>query len=163
MKPFQNILVTLKYLDIVYQQQRIRWFPILTISRIFDGAYREIFKENFYIADGEAIKNNPDTEFAALLKFFDLENPLSYKFRPEKGFFCLDKPVKYCLPGEKGLTRNKNVSSPNENLEDLNFFFTESMKNTLLFVNHCQNLSEYCMEKSSKFDWLKPYACTELY
>ena len=160
---FKIFLLLIKYFDIVYSRKRIRWPPFLTISRIFDLAYNEIFKENFYIADGEAIKNNPDKEFAALLKFFDLENPLAYKFRREKGFFCLDKPVKYCLPGEKGLTRNKNISSSDGSFDNLKFFYKESMKNTMLFVNHCQNVSECCMKKWLRFDWLKTYACTEIY
>ena len=129
------------------------------------NAYRSVFGDNFLIADGEAIRNNPGPEFERLLNFFGLKNPLKYKFNSAKGFYCLDRPVPYCLPGMKGVTRQNSTVSQipivdkYPRLGKLRFQFTDHLTKIFMLVRNCTSLQACCDERQQTWLWLKEYIC----
>ena len=67
--------------------------------------FLEVFdSKNFLYVDGVRIVSDPNSDFAELEKFFNLDHQLEFEMDEEKGCPCLKKPLKFCL-GERGITR----------------------------------------------------------
>ena len=119
-------------------------------------------RDQFHIVDGQAVKNNLNSEFDLLLAFFGLTTGLTiFKLDDQKGFYCLEKPVRYCLGDNKGVTQKKykSIYDAFPELHLLQNAYSSEMYSTFKFIFNCKSKQECCTVQTERFVWLRSYFC----
>ena len=118
-----------------------------------------------HFIDGDALVENPGSEFTRIEQFFGFENELEFKFNEKKGFFCLHRPVPHCLPAAKGRTRGTHSKPLDQLLPDemviIRNAFRSEMKNLFRLVHPDLEIRVFCQEPNLyRFKWLDKYLCS---